>query len=170
MHRFFWTLLLLPVLCAQAQSQPRTFGIAEDRQTNVPSYFYHVLPGEATIQVYVWGTVGAPGAYTVSTRTTMDEVLTLAGGPRLDVVEDSYDVTTTIRLYRIQGDRRTSIYEATLETMIREPQNYPTLEGGDVIEVSTFRRRNLNFRDYLGIVGSIAALGIAVERLVSAIQ
>ena len=68
MRRSFWILLLLPVLCVQAQAQPssQSFGIAEDRQTNVPSYYFHVLPGEATIQVYVWGTVGAPGAYTVA--------------------------------------------------------------------------------------------------------
>ena len=75
----FLVLLALPAFLVEAQ----TFGEVEDRQTNVPSYYFHVLPGEGTMQVFVWGTVRAPGLYVVSDETGLDELLSLAGGPQL---------------------------------------------------------------------------------------
>lgn len=156
-------LLALPVLHAQAQ----TFGEVEDRQTNVPSYFFHVLPGESTIQVYVWGTARAPGLYVVSQETDMGELLSLAGGPEVEGIQDNDRREVTVRLFRTEGETRTIAYEALMEQMLAEPGAYPPLRDGDVIEVATHDIQGFNWRDIFSVVGAAAAVALVVDRVVS---
>ena len=159
----FLVLLALPVLPTRAQ----TFGEVEDRQTNVPSYFFHVLPGEATMQVYVWGTVKAPGLYVVSNETDLGELLSLAGGPQLNALRNNDRREVTIRLYRTEGAIRTVGYEALLEEMIAEPGEYPPLQDGDIVEVATHEIQGFSWRDIFTVAGALAAVALAVERIVS---
>ena len=159
----FLALLALSVLSTKAQ----TFGEVEDRQTNVPSYFFHVLPGESTMQVYVWGTVRAPGLYVVSEETDLGELLSLAGGPELNAIRNNDRREVTVRLYHIEGATRTVAYEALLEEMVAEPGEYPPLHGGDVIEVATHDIQGFSWRDILTVAGAAAAVALAVERIIS---
>jgi len=159
----FLVLLVMPALSARAQ----TFGEVEDRQTNVPSYFFHVLPGEATMQVYVWGTVKAPGLYVVSSQTDLGELLSLAGGPQLNAIRNNDRREVTIRLYHVEGEVRAVTYEALLEQMVAEPGEYPPLQDGDVIEVATHEIQGFSWRDIFTVAGALAAVALAVERIVS---
>ena len=42
--------------------------------------------------------------------------------------------TATIRLYRTEGSTRRLIYEATPEELVRNPEQHPALQEGDVLE------------------------------------
>lgn len=156
-------LLALPVLPTKAQ----TFGEVEDRESNVPSYFFHVLPGESTMQVHVWGTVKAPGLYVVSAETDLGELLSLAGGPQLREIRNNDRREVTIRLYHTEGETRAVAYEAMLEEMLAEPGEYPPLQDGDVIEVATHEIQGFNWRDIFTVAGGLAAVALAVDRIVS---
>ena len=157
-----FTLLALPTALA---AQP-SYGVVEDRQTNVPSYYFHVLPGEATIGVYVWGMVRAPGLYDVSTATDLGELLALAGGPEARPESDDEIVVTTVRLFRFDGSRRDLAYEAEVDGVLLEG-NYPPLQDGDIVEVETevTELRPFTWRDAVTIVTGVAAVALSVERL-----
>ncbi len=148
-------------------SKAQTFGEVEDRQTNVESYFFHVLPGESTMQVYVWGTVRGPGLYVVSEATDLGELLSLAGGPAIMEINDNDKREVTIRLYHTEGGARTIAYEAQMEEMISEPGAYPPLQDGDVVEVATHDIKGFNWRDIFSVVGAVAAVALVVDRVVS---
>jgi len=156
-------LLALPILPAKAQ----TFGEVEDRQTNAESYFFHVLPGESTMQVYVWGTVVEPGLYVVSEETDLGELLSLAGGPELKTINNNDRREVTIRLYRTEGGVRTIAYEALQEVMIAEPGAYPPLQDSDVVEVATRDIKGFSWRDIFVVAGGLAAMALAVDRIIS---
>ena len=81
MRRFLLLAFVLKVHLLPAVSAQPSFGGVEDRQTNVQAYYFHFLPGEATIRVNIWGTVRQPGAYEVGEATTLGELISLAGGP-----------------------------------------------------------------------------------------
>ncbi len=159
----FLVLLALPAFLVEAQ----TFGEVEDRQTNVPSYYFHVLPGEGTMQVFVWGTVRAPGLYVVSDETGLDELLSLAGGPQLREIRNNDRREVAIRLYHPEGGARTIAYEALLDEMIANPGEYPPLRDGDVIEVTVHDIQGFGWRDLFSIAGAVAAVALAVERIIS---
>jgi protein involved in polysaccharide export with SLBB domain len=163
--------LLLSLLClaAGAEAQP-SFGVIEDRQTNVPSYYFHVLPGEATIGVYVWGTVRAPGLYEVGADTGLGELLSLAGGPAVQPERDDQVVVTTVRLFRFEGDERVLTFEEEVEGLVRQG-DFPPLRDGDIVEAETTvtQLRPFTWRDALSIVTGAAALALAVERVASAL-
>jgi hypothetical protein len=169
MHRA--GLLLVLVLLGvplRAGAQP-SYGEIEDRQTNVPAYFYHVLPGEATISVYVWGTVRAPGLYEVGAGTGLGELLALTGGPQVEPLVEDEVVRMTVRVFRFQGDERALVYEALVDEVVRRPGQYPPLHDNDIVEVETAVEEVTPFtwRDALAIVTSVAAVALAVERITS---
>ena len=160
-------LFVLAGLAATAAAQP-SYGVVEDRQTNVPAYFFHVLPGEATISVYVWGTVPAPGLYDVGAGTDLGALLALAGGPALLPEQDDREVTTTVRLYRFEGSERRLAYEATVEGILVEAR-FPALRDGDIVEVETAITEvdAFTWQDAFTIITGVAAVALAVERIAS---
>ena len=162
MHRLVFFLALVGTTAASAQP---SYGVVEDRQSNVSSYFYHVLPGEATIGVYVWGTVRTPGLYEVGQQTDLGEVLSLAGGPLLAEERDDEEVETTVRLFRFEGDRRQLAYEAAVEDVLRAG-TYPPLRDGDIVEVETAvtELHPFTWRDVITIVTGVAAVALSVDR------
>lgn len=145
----------------------QTFGEVEERRSTSQAYFVHVLPGEATVVVSVWGTVQRPGTYEVSAGTDMGEVLSLAGGPILaplrQVADTDVDREVRVRLYRVAGEARTMLYDAPLAEMVSAPGAYPTLADGDVVEVQTNETelRRWTWRDSL-TVGSLAVTTLSV--------
>ena len=156
-------LVLFAGLAAPLAAQ--TFGQVEERRSTSQAYFVHVLPGEATVVVSVWGTVPRPGTYEVSAGMDMGEVLSLAGGPLLLPLRSTPEIAVTrdvrIRLYRQDGAARSLLYDATLADMVAAPTVYPVLAEGDVVEVQTSEseRRRWSWRD-TATIGGLAASGL----------
>ena len=158
-------LILAFALAPAAIAQP-TFGTVEDRQTNAQGYYFHVLPGEATKEISVWGTVRLPGTYVVGAGADLSQVLSLAGGPMLGPLPDRTQRTVTVRVYRTDGSARSLAYEAPLERMVREPAAHPVLFTGDVVEVETRETRGRDYRDTLAVVSSLGTLAVVILQVV----
>ena len=141
----------------------------QETETSV-AYHYYARPGDATVQVSLWGTVGSTGIYEVPEDTQLDKLLTMAGGAPIDARQRGQNPDDIrITLYRTgeDGDRQV-IYEEPLETLI-EDTRYPVLQDDDILVVDLERARTpFRFRDILGIVSSLASLTLLTIRLFDA--
>lgn len=147
---------------AAAQSLDRL----QETETSV-SYFYYARPGDATVQVSVWGTIGGTGIYEIPEDTKLDKLLTMAGGAPIDARQRGQDPDDIqIKLYRTNDDgEREIIYDAPLERLI-EDTTYPVLQDDDIMIVELERARTpLRFRDILGVASSLASLTLLGIRL-----
>lgn len=147
---------------AAAQSLDRL----ADTEASVAYYFY-ARPGDATVQVSVWGTIGNTGIYEVPTDTQLDKLLTMAGGAPIDTRQRGQDPDDIrITLYRTGEDgSRTIVYEEPLEHLVQNPE-YPALQDDDILVVELERARTpFRFRDVLGIVSSLASLTLLGLRI-----
>lgn len=143
------------------------FGSVEDRRTNATTYIYFVMPGEATMQVYVWGTVRQPGLYEVRNGATLDELLSLAGGPLATPTQDRDRREVVVRVYRPSGEGRSLVYEAMLEDSVREPQNHPRLQSEDVVEVDMRIIRPFGLRETMSVVGGLGGVIAIILQVVA---
>lgn len=159
-----WVLLLMTVPATSVFGQ--AFGRIEETQTNV-AYFYHARPGEATVQISVWGTVPRPGIYEISDTTDLDKLLTMAGGLPIEPRQEGRDeVEITVRLYRPADGGRELLLETEVDSMLQGSVTYPPLEDDDIIVVETTRPRDpFGFRDVLSVastLGTLTLLGLRI--------
>lgn len=141
----------------------------DERVSNAPGYYFHVLPGEVSTEVTLIGTVARPGYYTVSDGMNLGEVLALAGGPLLAPENSEIERTVTIRMYRGRGVRELA-YEASLEAFAQDATAYPRLVDGDFIEVTTINKRRRTYLDTLTVVGGISTAIIAVVQIITILR
>lgn len=117
--------------------------------------------------VYVWGAVRNPGYFEVGPDVDAIRLLAIAGGPQgegaraSDVVNDA-----TIIIVRPNAG---VIYQASLEDFVFGT-DVPALADGDALQVEVIRRNRFTFRDGLTIVGSVAAVILAVLRVSDAVS
>jgi hypothetical protein len=156
-------LIALALMAGPATAQ--SFGRVETTNSNVSSYFFHVQPGAATVQVSVLGTVRSPGMYEVSDGTDLGQLMALAGGPLLSPRERQQTREVTVRLFRQQSESRLLIYDAPLDDFVENAQSYPVMRDGDVLTVEVVERRHFGWRDVFPIVGAIASVALAIDRM-----
>lgn len=170
MHISTKPLLLLSLVCGTVCSTPAALaqepGRVEQITTNSRPYYFFLKPGEATRQIYVWGSVASPGLYEIGTGVELDQLLSLAGGPLIPPRDSRESVETTIRLFRGRPGSRELVFEATVEGMVREPETIPLLSDFDVVTVESVTRRGFSWRDGLSIATALAALALAYDRIV----
>ncbi len=119
-------LVLLALLTAPAGAQE--FGRIENTQAAAPGYFYFARPGQAVVSVTATGGVGTSGRYFLGAGATVSDLLALSGGVRPSAgVEDP-----SVRLYRAGG----VAYDAPLRSAYGPGSESPTLQDGDVVEVT----------------------------------
>lgn len=159
-------LLLLAVAAGTAPAFGQTFGRVEETKSNV-AYFYHARPGEATVQISVWGTVPRPGIYEVPDTTDLDKLLTMAGGAPLEArTEGREDARITVRVYRPEQEGRAQIFEAPLERMLQGNTSYPALRDDDIVVVETVRPQEpFGWRDVLSVASALGSLTLLVLRV-----
>ena len=155
---------MLSIVGAGVQAQG--LGRVEEVNSNVPSYFYFVQPGAATVQVDVLGTVRAPGLYELTEGTDVGQLLALSGGPLLAPRQRASSRKVTIRLFRAATNGADPVYEQVLEDALEDPGTYPVLQDGDVLTVEVIERTRITWRDISSIVGTIGVLALAAERIV----
>lgn len=159
-------LLALVVTIGTETAQAQGFGRIAETESNV-AYFYHARPGEATVQVSVWGTVPRPGIYELPDTTDLDKLLTMAGGAPMEARQEGREPPRiTVRLYRPQGGERARIFEAPLERMLEGEAQYPALRDDDIIVVETVRSQQpFTWRDALSVVSSLGTLTLLALRI-----
>jgi len=164
--------LLVGLLAFTLTADPaagQRFGRIEDTQSNV-AYFYHAQPGDATVQVSVWGTIPRPGIYEVPDSTDLDKLLTMAGGAPLEPRQENRDAATIhVRVYRPTPDSaRSVLFASSIEDMLSEDTDYPLLRDDDIIVIETIRpRRRFTWRDALSVLSSLGTLTLLGLRIFS---
>lgn len=162
-------LLALPALAGRAAAQAyppaeepmvTRLGQSEQTRSNSTGYYYNHLPGEATIQVQVEGSVLYPGLYEVGVGTDLRRVLALAGGPRLDVRDRQSDRRVDIRLLRPSEG---AIFVSTLATASVRPDLIPPLRHDDTILVDVIQRRRFGWQDAATLIGAIGTFGFLLQ-------
>ena len=155
---------LAPALAAaQPIDRPVTrLGQSEQTQSNAPGYFRHHLPGEATIQVQVEGTVVSPGLYEVADETDLRQVLALSGGPRIDIRDRQSSRRVELRLVRPGVGE---IYAATLQDAAAKPAVIPPLRHDDALLVEVLDRRRFGWQDAATIVGAAGTVAFLFQLL-----
>lgn len=146
----------------------QAFGRVEETKSNV-AYFYHAKPGQATVQISVWGTVPRPGIYEVPDTTDLDKLLTMAGGAPLKARrEDRDEVKITVRVYRPDESGRNQIFESRLERMLQGNPNYPALNDNDIVVVETIKPKEpFGWQEALSVASSLGSLTLLALRLFS---
>lgn len=154
-------LVLSAVASAGLSAQPLTrLGQAEQTRTNSAGYYYHHLPGEATIQLQVSGAVLFPGLYEVSVGSDLRRVLALAGGPRLDVLDRQSDRRVRLTLFRPQEG---AIYVSSLDVASVYPELIPALQQDDSILVDVLTRRRFGWQDAATVIGALGTFGFLIQ-------
>lgn len=164
----FALLLAAPLATAQAGAAspsdvPVTrLGQSEQTRHNTAGYYYHHLPGEATIQVQVQGTVLYPGLYEIAAGTDLRRLLALAGGPRYDVRDRTSDRRVEVRLLRPNIGQ---VYGATLADAAVNPALIPPLRHDDALLIDVVERRRFGWQDAATLVGAVGTLGFLIQAL-----
>jgi len=162
--------LLVGLLAAPLMADPahgQRFGRIDETQSNV-AYFYHAQPGDATVQVSVWGTIPRPGIYEVPDSTDLDKLLTMAGGAPLEPRQENRDAATiNVRVYRPTPDSaRSVLFASSIENMLSEDTEYPLLRDDDILVIETIQpRRRFTWRDALSVLSSLGTLTLLGLRI-----
>jgi hypothetical protein len=124
-------------------------------------------PSAINIKVKVWGYVQFPGHYTIPSGSSINDLLSLAGGPTADA--DLKD----LRIFRINPDSSQQMikfdYNDLLwENNLSKPVKIPGLMAGDMILVPGAPRFFL--RDYLSLTLSVVTTLASVAVLILTIN
>lgn len=138
------------------------FEQVEATNTNVPSYYYYVKPGAATIQVDLLGPVRSPGHYVLSAGTSLNDLLALAGGLTVGAGSGARRREISVRILRAAGE--TPVYETTLQGGLSALEDAPSLESGDLVSVDVIERSRFTWRDMFTVINTVALVGLAIER------
>src|SRR5690606_6712617 len=99
--------------------------------------FRFAEPGRPVIAVDLWGSVRQTGRYLVEPGTGVLDLLTLAGGPALQVESDQAVRTVTVEVSRVEGGERHVVFSEDLDRLTAGGALPPPLLEGDVVTVRT---------------------------------
>lgn len=125
-------------------------------------------PSGVNFRLQLWGYVRYPGFYIVPAGTSLNELISLAGGPTEDATLNDIRVVkiregseTTMLKY----DYNDLVWEDKIETQI----NYVKLDAGDVVvvpgEPRYFIRQDIAF--YLGVITALASIAALILSIIS---
>jgi len=125
-------------------------------------------PNAVNIKIQLWGYVRFPGYFIVPAGTSLNELLSLAGGPTEDAT------LTDIRVIKLREGSQTTMLKYDYNDLVWEDKinkqiNYIRLDAGDVVvvpgEPRYFVREDVAF--YLGIVTALASIAALIISIVS---
>lgn len=165
-----WSLVIFIAAFVPVTSSAQSLGRVNATESNITSYFYYLQPGQATVQIQVLGMVRNPGLYEVRAGTDLDKMVALAGGPVVNVRYDNDVRTVLVRLFRRMPEQREIIYEAPMDNLGSLVAPYPVLVDGDLLSIEVIEKRRFNWRDTFTVAGAVAAVALATERFVRAMD
>ncbi|WP_420457139.1 hypothetical protein [Rubrivirga sp.] len=164
MRRLLLLAGLAPALAlAQPVDRPVTrIGQSEQTVSNAPGYYRHHLPGEATIQVQVEGSVVNPGLYEIADETDLRQLLALSGGPRVETRDRTSDRRIELRLIRPGTGL---LYGALLADAAANPAVIPPLRHDDALLVEVIERRRFGWQDAVTVIGAAGTVAFLYDVL-----
>lgn len=119
------------------------------------------------IAIKVMGNVPRSGLYIVRKGMRLDDMLGLAGGPVLSQRRKQDTNTVSVLLSRKTGSGRVVIYNELWDNMISSPEEFPTMQDGDIIEVRTVTETGFGRTELvqIGVQAGFTVVGILVQIL-----
>lgn len=165
--RYFKILVLLFILVnasgTYAQDNIQLGGDLRNMRQTQSGLFDYSDPGGINIKVQLWGYVKFPGYYIVPLRTTINELISLAGGPQEDAL------LSDVRVLKLNDDSTTimnryNYNDFMWEKELKEAFIPVQLEAGDIVvvpgEPRYFIRQDISF--YLSVVTALASLAALI--------
>jgi len=149
---------------AAPTAQAQEFGRIQETNTNT-AYFFYGQPGEATVQVYVWGAAQA-GIYEIPDSTSLARLLTMTGGvARGERQEGQKRPRITVRLFRPTQSREDPLLETRAQQVLRGNVGAPPLQENDIVVIETIQPSQFTWQDGLSILSTTASLALLVLRI-----
>lgn len=163
--KFLFLIFIIAIAGLTAQVKDYEIGASPFDNTYRQGGLYDYSdPGSVNMRVAVWGFVRYPGRYIVPVRTSVPDLLSLAGGPSDDAnLED-------IRLYRYMEDSSQVMIKINYNDLLWEDdlrswkKTLPAVRGGDILLVPGSPR--LYFRDWFSITLSLVSTLISLTILI----
>lgn len=162
-------ILILTVISSNIYSQDDIqIGSLGTRTGQAGGLFDYSNPSTVNIKVQVWGYVPYPGFYIVPAGTSINELISFAGGPNEDAN------LSDIRVTKLKEGIPPKMVKYNYEDMMWSDElsssiNYVRLEAGDIIVIPGapryFVRDDIAF--YLGIVTTLASLTALILSIIS---
>jgi hypothetical protein len=152
------------IVGAAPTAQAQEFGRIQETKTNA-AYFYYAQPGEATVQVYVWGAAQA-GIYEIPDNTSLARLLTMTGGvARGEREEGQKRPRITVRLFRPDQSREEPLLETRAQRVLQGIVEAPQLREDDIIVIETIQPSQFTWRDGLSITSTLLSFTLLVLRI-----
>jgi len=125
-------------------------------------------PSTVNFRVQLWGYVKFPGFYIVPEGTSINELISVAGGPTEDAILNDIRVVKIregSETYMVKYDYNDLVWEDNIKTQIK----YIRLDAGDVVvvpgEPRYFVREDIAF--YLGVLTALASITALILSIIS---
>lgn len=159
------TVFLFDFIYAQDDFQ---IGSPNANRSTTGALYDYSDPNAVNIKVQLWGYVKFSGYYIVPAGTSLNELMSLAGGPTEDAT------LTDIRVVKMREASQTTMFKYDYNDLVWEDKinkqiNYIRLDAGDIIvipgEPRYFVREDVAF--YLGIVTALASIAALIISVIS---
>lgn len=158
----FLLLLTLALLPEVGLAQAMTPADVDRSGYSRAAFYRYDRQGDLPMVVRVWGTVRHPGLYEVPVGTSLNTVLTLAGGPMYNERRRQDNRTISLRVIR-NGE---VLLSETVENDVFLPYEDVVLQEQDVIVLDTVVKPGLLFREVAPFVSAGASLLVVVLQLI----
>ena len=158
--------LIFASLTASAQDDVQIGSNLGGRTQSQGGLFDYSDPAGFNIKVQLWGYVKYPGYYVVPDNSTLNDILSYAGGPILDAMMDD------IRIYRKTETGNEELLKYNLDDLLWGDSLasnilFPKLKAGDVVlvpgEPRYFIREDIQF--FVSLSLAVATLAVLIISL-----
>ena len=166
--RFLLKILFFVVLSTLIYAQQDIqIGSPNTNRTSQGGLYDYSDPNAVNIKVQLWGYVKYPGYYIVPAGTSVNELISLGGGP----LEDA--TLNEIRVVKIKEGSQTVMQKYDYDELVWEDKitkqiNYIRLDAGDIVvvpgEPRYFVREDISF--YVGLITSLASIASLVVSII----
>ena len=142
---------------------------AQDLQLPEQSYVNEFArPGQPTMTLYLWGTVGTTGIWRVERDVDLIQLLSVAQVPGIGASQQDVRQNFILHIYREVNGERNQIYEEEIQNLIGGgAKPVPPLQSGDILAVETQTRRRISLNlvfTTLRTVSSFLSLYLLLRR------
>lgn len=161
----FALLILSKAATAQEDIQ---IGKLKYTQSGITGFFDYSDPTGINIKVQIWGYVRFPGYYVIPARSSINDLMSLAGGPSEEALLDD------VRILRTGLDSTATMYKYNYNDLLWDEElnssvKFPRLVAGDMVlipgEPRYFARQDVGF--FLSIVTALASVISAAAIIIS---
>ena len=116
--------------------------------------------------MYVWGGVDKPGIWRIEPDTDLVELFSVVYPSGYGQESPESRTAVRLRIHRSTAESPRVVAEMELNRLLdMTPQERPTLEDGDVIEVRTIEKRKFSLNTFGTVVGTLSSITLLIIRL-----